>query len=433
MNPNRIITPPLSSVMYDAVRTCCLVGTESFLRRVVPVLDKIGMSVERLSVTPATRRPDDLKARLAAQDVQDSLLLPLKVTAGVAPEVVQNSDSFKYLFVGWTGPSDWRIDIIKGGLSGAKHILSAPVTTSRDALILSDLRCDAKTASLHGGEYSMMWNELRFAPGIIALQQVLQQMREGGVGCTEEELRLKIYLSPPLFGAPTIQEREKFSWWHMRQRGGGAMGAAGVQAFDLLQFLLTTHSVPTSSSTSTSFAIPSRVKQTSTQLLMDEKITTDSFQINKQPMTTSGDVCLIQCEYDPLNVKVDMELDWSLYNNENPRIEVYQTNSSSASVSLDLLTGEFVNDKMLVTTAASLNHGGAYEDSQKHFVHALVELQQETDNASHRDDAIEVDLIKYGVEWKDTLASYKAVDASYVSWDKHIKEGNEEEDCWVEL
>ena len=440
MNPHRIITPALSEIVHDAIRTCCLVGTEPFLRRVVPVLDRCGMSVERLSVTPSTRRPDDLKARLAAQDVQDSLLLPLKVMAGVAPEVVQNDDNYKYLFVGWTGPSDWRIDLNKAGLSGAKHILSAPVTTTGDAQFLSELRCGTRGALRHGGEYSMMWNELRFAPGILALQQVLQQLTTPGKGKGERtaEVRLKLHLSPPLFGAPTRAEREHFSWWHMRQRGGGALGAAGVQAFDLLQFLLTPllATAVSSSSATPSFARPSRVKQTRAHVLTNEQTTTkDLFQIDQRPITTSGDVCFIQCEYDALNVKVDLELDWSLRNGKeeyNPRIEVYTTDAATASASLDLVTGECVDGDMVVTTGTSLSTEGAYEDSQKHFVRALVELQAETGKAGGRnEESIELDIHKYGVNWTDALVSYNAVDASYVSWDRHRNEGKEEEDCWV--
>ena len=371
--------------------------------------------MERLSVNPSTRRPDDLKARLVAQDVQDSLLAPLKVQGGLAPEVVQNSDSYKYLFVGFTGPSDWRFDIVKGGLSGAKHILASPVTTSQDALYLSNLNCDASRSVAHGGEYCMMWNELRFGASILHLQQCLQSMLVDTDGNNNKDtLQLKIHLSPPFFGAPTLPERSNFSWWHMRSRGGGAMGVAGVQVFDLLQFLLT--------SDSSGLQAPSRVKH---QVMEDGGGAGGGAATFQGPgCTTSGDACTLKCEYDELNVHVEVVLDWSLENTQSSTIDVYSKEATVAS--LNLVTGEFVNDQMVVAAGASTSIGGAYEDSQMHFVRALVEQQQESVD--------EYDLLRYGVEWKDTLLSYNSVDGCYRSWDEQMERGvGDDAAGWVEL
>ena len=94
MNPNRVITEPLSAVLaLEAVRTCCVVGTAPFLRRCVPLLHSLGLSVERLSVPPATRRTDDLEARLIAQDAQvrrglDFLLLSFSLSLSLSRSII---------------------------------------------------------------------------------------------------------------------------------------------------------------------------------------------------------------------------------------------------------------------------------------------------------------------------------------------------------
>ena len=255
--------PAPPSVADELERSACVVGPAKHIKRTVPSLITHSLAVEALAVTPSTQHSaigSSLKARLAAQDTADGLRAKLSLYPSakglaplmcLAPEAVHASDEFRYVFI--SGPTFWRKELAALCLRGGKDVIVAPPRTYAEAKQLSEL------AQLEG-RLAVVYNELRFSPAVASLREVLLgsgsgSLDEAAVGGASHydmsiaggalgpvsELRLSMQLSPPLCcsdGHPTEEERQAVGgWWHDKGRGGGALGAAGVQAFELLQHL----------------------------------------------------------------------------------------------------------------------------------------------------------------------------------------------------
>ena len=213
------------------------------MRRTVPFLTQHGLAIEALSVTPPTMHMaigGTLKARLAAQDTADHLRAALSLYPSakglvpincLAPEAIHASEDFRYVFI--AGPPFWRKELASLSLRGGKDVIVAPPRTLAEA-------CEIAEISSLEGRLTVLYNELRFAPAVEDLRALLAA---GGLGpaC---KLCLRLTLAPPLCctdGHPSADERATAGgWWHSRAQGGGAMGAAGVQAFELMQHLTAT-------------------------------------------------------------------------------------------------------------------------------------------------------------------------------------------------
>ncbi len=238
----------------DLLRTCAVVGPAPYVRRVVPVLFKHGMAVEALSVTPFmnNRAGGALAARLSAQDTGDGLRAQLGLypsakgcppLVSMAPESVHSSDDFKYVLI--AGPTWWRAELATNSLETGKYVVVAPPTTASEA---------AELASAG----AFLYNDLRCSPAVGTLREIVlgadpdasaaAAAEEGGAAAAEggalgplDSLRVELHLSAPLCcteGLPSEYESSApDSWWRSRAMGGGALGVAGVQAFELLHFV----------------------------------------------------------------------------------------------------------------------------------------------------------------------------------------------------
>ena len=218
-------------------RTVCAVGAALHLQRTVPSLFAHGLAVEALAVTPPTGTAhigSSLASRLATQDTADGLraklglypsakgLPPLRC---LAPEAVHASDDFRYVFI--SGPPFWRAELATLSLRAGKDVVVAPPVTHAEWEALCEL-------SAREGRHVVLYDEFAFSPAVAALREVVD---DGTLG-PAADLRFRLDLRPPLCctdGHPTDDERAApDSWWRSRARGGGALGAAGVQAVELL-------------------------------------------------------------------------------------------------------------------------------------------------------------------------------------------------------
>ena len=229
MNPNRIIRKPPPKTVAEAVwRTGMVVGGETFVRVVVPIFERAGMSVEGISIPPISRT--QLHHRINAQDSQDAAQGKLLVKKGLSPEVIYDSDEFKYVFT--NGPNFWRREICESVLTTGKHVLTYPLPSEADTKALlhhwshpmfSDLLC-------------LVQNDLRFYPGVRRLMELVSREKVCG---EPTEVNFEMAFGPPLFtmSPPIEHEIAQYSWWHRRQQGGGALGIAGTEAHDTIRFL----------------------------------------------------------------------------------------------------------------------------------------------------------------------------------------------------
>jgi len=226
----------------ELVRTACVLGPAPQVSRTVQSLYRNGLAPTALSVTPSTTQTalgSALKARLDAQDMADMLRAKLSLYPSakglaplicIAPESVHVSEEFKYVFV--SGPTFWRKELASLSLRGGKHVVVAPPRTAEEA---------AEIGALANSEQALavLYDELRFAPQVGKLRDLILAGNSLGPA---DSLRVQLSLAPPLCctdGHPTAEERRtRASWWHSRSRGGGALGAAGVQGFELLQHLM---------------------------------------------------------------------------------------------------------------------------------------------------------------------------------------------------
>jgi predicted dehydrogenase len=229
MNPNRVIRKPPAKTVAEAVwRTGMVVGGETFVRTIVPIFERAGMSIEGISIPPVSRT--QLCHRINAQDSQDAAQGKLLVKKGLSPEVIHDSDEFKYVFI--NGPTFWRREICESVLTTGKHVLTYPLSSEAETKELlhhcshpsfSDLLC-------------LVQNDLRFYPGVRRLKQLLSQEKICG---EPTDVHFEMAFGPPLFtlSPPIEHEIAQYSWWHRRQQGGGALGIAGTEAHDTIRFL----------------------------------------------------------------------------------------------------------------------------------------------------------------------------------------------------
>lgn len=360
-------------------RTCAVAGTAGFLENNVPPIVKAGMSVEAISVTSEALKYD-FEAQLLAQDMQDALVASLRVPRGISPAVVGNSSAYKYMFVGWTRTNK-RSDIIQAALDGGKDVISLPPATADDLTQIKDPQ-----------RRTMLWNPLVCLPAVGSAKTVVLGARE----LNDVKTRLTLRLRPPLFGAPTSEERDTFSWWHQRLTGGGAMGAAGVQSLDLLQFLVGANPV-------------------AVRAAFESRHHGGSWQVgNNNTIITAGDHCRFQCEYADA-VEADVELAWGSEpgaTDPAAQLEVVCVASGAgadetplAAANINLQTGEMVLDQ--ATQQMGATSSGLLE-SHAALVDALVKEQIHSGTGSLEDIATPFSKLQ---------PYYKIIDACYKSWD----------------
>lgn len=210
-----------------AVRSCCVIGPDTFLRNAIPALFRGRFGVEALSVTPSIK--GDVAATLRAQDMQDGLRAKYKITDGLAPRYAPPHDTFEYLFV--AAPAYMRAELTMLGIEHAKHVLVVPPPSTQDLREIVDLHSDP----VFERQLLLAYNPPRHMPTTRILRDALDAGELGPL----DGLKLDILLRPPLAAGsqPCDMQTQVHCWWHRRDRGGGVLGVAGASAFDLLGFL----------------------------------------------------------------------------------------------------------------------------------------------------------------------------------------------------
>jgi predicted dehydrogenase len=413
------------------------------IKMTVPSLYQNGLAVEALAVTPSTTHSaigSSLKARLAAQDMADSLRARLSLyprskglapLSCLAPEFVHASDEFRYVFI--SGPTWWRHELAELSIRSGKDVALAPPRTKAEALELAEL------ADMEGRR-AVLYNELRFAPAMGALHEVIHGdgsdggFGEGALG-PASELRIALTLSPPLCcseGHPTKEDREApKSWWRSRALGGGALGVAGVQAFELVQYLAGSH-----------------VQSVRTKALgAGGGEGGEGGEGGGFAADLGGEGADYAPDYGIVEVKMtngataELTLDWrdsapSAAEMTKPFVRV---EGSGGCASLDLLTGQLElrsarpeeGDPEVLIRGEGPTH--LVEVSHGALAHALM-LAQQSDGEEEEGGVQVLSEAELGevlcTDWHGSVArSFDAAEATYKSWDTSRGEGWYPTDC----
>ena len=408
----------------DLERTTCVVGPAKQIKRTVPSLFQNGLAVEALAVTPSTTHAaigTSLKARLAAQDTADSLRARLSLYPSakglaplscLAPEAVHTSDDFRYVII--SGPTWWRHELASLSIRSGKDVALAPPRTKAEASEIGQL------AELEGRR-ALLYNELRFAPVTGALHEVLHgDGSDGGLGDgalgPASQLRIAVRLSPPLCcseGHPTMEDRvAPKSWWRSRALGGGALGVAGVQAFELVQYLAGS-SIEAVRATFDTSRQPSGDKDTEDGIGSGEGVDHAPEYGTIEVRMTSG-------------ATAELTLDWRASADLTPTLHV---DGRDGCATLDLLTGHLEMRSMARPgegAAEVLLRGEGpthlVESAHGALAHALMVAQQ---SDGEQGKLLEGELLEMLCsDWHGSVArSFDAAEAAYKSWDTSQGEG----------
>lgn len=211
----------LISLTSELVRTSCVIGPARHIKRTVPSLFRHGFAPTALSVTPSTNHSaigSTLSARLHAQDAADSLRAKLSLypsakgmqpILSMAPESVHKSDEVRYVFI--AGPTWWRKELGTTCLLGGKDVVVGPPCTAAEAAELGRISVDEQGCAI-------LYDELRWAPSMSTLREVLEPVGAGGEGVlgAASKLHYSLTLATPLCcsdGHPTAEERSALKGW----------------------------------------------------------------------------------------------------------------------------------------------------------------------------------------------------------------------------
>lgn len=307
MNPNRtILAPPSKNAAKEVWRAACIVGSEAYLSRIAKIYYAAGMSIQALSVPPLSR--SNLNDRIYAQDMQDKMSGKLKVRKGLAPEVVHNSDEFKFLIA--NGPKFWLKDMCYESLLTGKHVMTYPIVNSfqlEDLIMLNnqpelnDLLC-------------LTINDLRFFPGVRRLADIISQLKQddGNDHFSTSNLHYDIKLGPPLFSATPIltNETKRLNSWFLKAQGGGAIGLSGIQAHDLIRYINNDVMEDDGNSSICNNNL-TKLKTSFSSIENDSGTIPDS---NNSPREiTSNDICNIEYQFQNGNGGANIELKYVLF------------------------------------------------------------------------------------------------------------------------
>ena len=428
----------------DLERTTCVVGQAPQISSTVPSLVRNGLAVEALSVTPSTGfiAGSALKARLAAQDAADGLRAKLSLYPNskglmpiscLAPEAVHSSDDFQYTII--SGPTWWRHELASLSLRSGKDVVVAPPRTAAEATELFEL------AAFEARDL-VLYNDLRFVPAVSELREVLLGGKGGeggggdgggdgdgdrgeGLGVVggllgpSSELRMSLLLAPPYCcsaGHPTAEERNApDGWWRSRMRGGGALGAAGVQAFELVEHLLGTPAAAVRASSSLIKPNEEPNEEVSTQSKV-ATVSAEGASGNDGASDYAPDYCRLFVKTTS-GARADLTLDWRA---DTPALQpLLRVDGRDGSASLCLQSGHLeVRSTGTVTGTEQASQvrvlrsvaggGNLLEEAHAALALALMSAQAEGTDAAQL----------LGSDWGGSvLRSFAAVDAALASCD----------------
>jgi len=391
-------------------RTVCVIGAEAFVERVVPVLNKAGLSVEALTLTPPSPTATDVL--LATQDAQDDLRARLGVRIGVAPEVAHKSDVYEYVVI--CGHPYWRAEIAKNSLLAEKEVLTTALLDAEEA---TQLGIEARRAnagrSLEGIKTLAFLNELVYLPAMLALRNFVART---------SSVEISMRLAPPWCGGsawPTEMERRGFGRWHMRSHGGGALGAGGAAAFDTLGYL--------------------GFKAAHVRARMEH----DEGDVREDLGFESTAKCVIDAQLEHLDGESEsssinsgsgsalatVELCWDRASEERAAraeldLHITVTASTGSVARLDLMSGVLAiteQEEEVAILASGDSEGCAFDDAWSGVAAAVLATQCERLKVAppRALEALEVQtLADASVEVARMVDAASAADACFVSWDE---------------
>jgi predicted dehydrogenase len=123
-----------------------------------------------------------------------------------------------------TTPPDLHAAQAMAALGAGKHVVcEKPLATTA---AVAAAMCGA--AERAPGRLALVDHQLRFAPSVQRLQRLLV---DGYVGTP-------LVVHVDVATGRELDRRQPFGWWHQRRRGGGALGAYGSHAVDLVLSIL---------------------------------------------------------------------------------------------------------------------------------------------------------------------------------------------------
>lgn len=120
-------------------------------------------------------------------------------------------------------PPDSHAALACEALAAGKHVLCEKPM----ALDVSEARAMELAAARTPARLALIDHQLRFAPAVLKMRRLL---REGYLGTPFDA---HIEVATPRW----LDHARRYTWWQERARGGGALGAFGSHAVDLLRWL----------------------------------------------------------------------------------------------------------------------------------------------------------------------------------------------------